>query len=711
MSLSSFVIPCLCRRIMVWIAIVFGGTMRPYLRHTVIAFLSALFVVVLTPRPYAQGQERIRDSIQEVERGGAETIDFEDSSASLVAATDAFDVPALSDEPSLETQSNGTPRVSYTTHVQTYGWQGWAADGAMSGTEGQAKRLEGIRIQIPDAPCAGGVRYRTHVQTYGWQGWAADGAMSGTEGQAKRLEGIEVQLTGEMASRYDVWYRVHAQSFGWMGWARNGEQAGTAGYSKRLEAIQIVLTAKESAGPAANLGGITSVTAEPFKSGVPTVSTSPSSGQATSRGPASAGALSVKGSQLVDKGGKPIQLTGISTHGLAWYPAYVNDACFHQLRNEWNANVVRLAMYTEEYGGYCTGANKSDLVSLVKNGVRLATSNDLYAIVDWHILSDGNPLRHVDEAKSFFADVSSTFRNNVNVIYEICNEPNGGTSWNDIKSYANQIIPVIRKNDPDAVIIVGTPTWSQEVDKAASSRLSYSNVMYALHFYAATHKDDLRNRLIRTVREGLPVFVSEFGICDASGNGSIDQGSANTWIATLNDLGVSWCMWSLSNKPESASAIKSTCSATSGFGTSDLTESGTWLLKALHGALPAVSSGTTSGTTESPVTPSGGTVSFSSGTFVCKATPTNSWQTGDGKTCFQYDLSITNSGAACSSWAITIPFNEPISFVNGWNGVFGASGSTLTIRNADYNGHIESGATISGIGFQVTAGRSLAVMP
>ena len=141
------------------------------------------------------------------------------------------------------------PLIQYQTHVQTYGWQGWKNDGAMSGTEGQAKRLEGIKIQFLDPPYSGDVRYKTHVQTYGWQDWVSSGAMSGTEGQAKRLEGIQIELTGDMAAQYDIYYRVHAQTFGWMGWAKNGEQAGTAGYAKRLEGIEIKLVAKGGAAP------------------------------------------------------------------------------------------------------------------------------------------------------------------------------------------------------------------------------------------------------------------------------------------------------------------------------------------------------------------------------------------------------------------------------------------------------------------------------
>ena len=143
----------------------------------------------------------------------------------------------------------GNGLVEYCTHVQTYGWQKYVRDGQMSGTSGESKRLEGIRIRLPGQKYSGNIRYRTHVQTYGWQDFVQNGAMSGTEGESKRLEAIEIQLTGEMANRYDVYYRVHCQTFGWMGWAKNGSPAGTAGYSKRLEGIEIRLVEKGGAAP------------------------------------------------------------------------------------------------------------------------------------------------------------------------------------------------------------------------------------------------------------------------------------------------------------------------------------------------------------------------------------------------------------------------------------------------------------------------------
>ncbi len=166
------------------------------------------------------------------------------------------------------------PIVSYKTHVQSYGWQKWVTNGKMSGTSGEAKRLEGINIKLSNAPYDGDIVYTTHVQTYGWKDgkpsdskstWKGkNGSMSGTSGEAKRLEAICIDLTGEMAEHYDIYYRVHAQTFGWLGWAKNGEESGTAGHAKRLEGIQIVLVPKGGAAPADNYGGITSKDSRPF---------------------------------------------------------------------------------------------------------------------------------------------------------------------------------------------------------------------------------------------------------------------------------------------------------------------------------------------------------------------------------------------------------------------------------------------------------------
>lgn len=289
------------------------------------------------------------------------------------------------------------------------------------------------------------------------------------------------------------------------------------------------------------------------------------------------GALHVENGKLTDENGSTVQLYGMSTHGIAWFPQYINYDSFRTLRDDWNTNCIRLAMYTAEYGGYCAGGDKEQLKQLVKDGVSYATELGMYVIVDWHILSDCDPNQNKDEAIAFFREMTEAFADNDNVLYEICNEPNGGTSWDSIKSYAEEVIPVIREQKPDAVILVGTPTWSQEIDKAAASPLDDSNVMYTLHFYAGTHKDDLRSRLETCVQNGLPVFVSEFGMCDASGNGANDFDSTTKWLDLLNKYQISFCCWNLANKDESSSVFKASSTALSDWTDEDFNESGRWI--------------------------------------------------------------------------------------------------------------------------------------
>lgn len=307
----------------------------------------------------------------------------------------------------------------------------------------------------------------------------------------------------------------------------------------------------------------------------PAVSEAPSVDDSTPYG--QHGALHVENGKLTDADGNIVQLYGMSTHGIAWFPQYINYDSFRTLRDDWNTNCIRLAMYTAEYGGYCAGGDKEQLKQLVRDGVSYATELGMYVIVDWHILSDCDPNQNKDEAIAFFREMSEAFADNDNVLYEICNEPNSGTSWDSIKSYAEEVIPVIREQKPDAVILVGTPTWSQEIDKAAASPLTFDNVMYTLHFYAGTHKDDLRNRLETCAQNNLPVFVSEFGMCDASGNGANDFDSTTKWLDLLNKYQISFCCWNLANKDESSSVFKAASTALSDWTDEDFNESGRWI--------------------------------------------------------------------------------------------------------------------------------------
>lgn len=313
------------------------------------------------------------------------------------------------------------------------------------------------------------------------------------------------------------------------------------------------------------------------KKPAPTVPPAPSDPKGTT--PVSQhGQLSVKNGQLVDKSGKGYQLRGMSTHGLTWFPEFVNESAFKTLRDDWNTNVVRLAMYVDEWGnGQCYMGNKSGSLELLEKGVDICIKLDMYVIIDWHVLNPGDPSKYTNEAKSFFETVSKRYAKYPNVIYEICNEPNGGASWSgNIKPYAEKIIPVIRKNAPNSVIIVGTPTWSQEIDKPLSDPLNYKNVMYAFHFYAATHSG-LRSNVENCVAQGLPVFVSEFGTCDASGGGANDFNETQKWLSYFDKQGISYCNWSICNKDETCSVLRPGTSANGNWSESDLTENGKWM--------------------------------------------------------------------------------------------------------------------------------------
>ena len=409
--------------------------------------------------------------------------------------------------------------------------------------------------------------------------------------------------------------------------------------------------------------------------------------------PSANGRLTVSNARLVDASGNNVQLKGFSTHGIAWFGQYVNAECFAELSG-WGANVARLAMYTHENGGYCSGGDQQSLRDLLINGVKYAADADMYCIVDWHVLQDLDPNVYLDQAKEFWGWASAQFADATNVIYEICNEPNGSTTWADVKSYAEQVLPIIRENDPTAVVLVGTPNWSQKPDVAAADPLDDAHVMYTLHFYAATHKDDLRATLRTTVEGGAPVFVSEYGICDASGNGSLDLESANAWASLMDELGVSSCCWSLCNKAESASFISSDCEKTSGFEDADLTSSGTWFKAMLADEAPTEIAGSDgAGTGIEALTLDA--IASSDGTSV-SANLRQSWET-DGKPYLLYDVTLS-ADAAQSSWQITLTFSASVKLSDSWNCTAAVDGSTVTLTPASYNTQVSAGAAISDIG-------------
>lgn len=263
------------------------------------------------------------------------------------------------------------------------------------------------------------------------------------------------------------------------------------------------------------------------------------------------GRLSVSGTQLINQNGEPIVLRGMSSHGIQWY---ANFTSYQAIKNtaDRGANVFRIAMYTDE-NGYIS--NPESVKRSTFEAADNAIANDMYVIIDWHVLNDHDPLKYADEAAAFFAEASARYADAPNVIYEICNEPNGDVSWaNNVKPYAERIIPVIRANT-NAVILVGSPTWSQDVDVAADDPLAFGNIMYTCHFYAGTHGSFLRDKIDYALSKGAPIFISEWGTSAADGSGGVFVNETQDWMSFLNSRGLSHVNWSLCDKAETSAAL------------------------------------------------------------------------------------------------------------------------------------------------------------
>ena len=311
------------------------------------------------------------------------------------------------------------------------------------------------------------------------------------------------------------------------------------------------------------------------------VSVAAEGGTQTAR-PSVNGRLHVEGSQLVDSSGKAVQLKGVSTHGLTWFPDFINENLFRQVSEDWDGNLVRLAMYASVY----TGKDREKSYELMRKGIEAAKAADLYAVVDWHILEQGDPNAQFAEAKDFFERITSDYPDCPNLLFEICNEPNGEADWGDVMRYANKVIPLIRRNIPEAVILVGTPEWDRNLASALLRPLEYENLMYVLHFYAASHKEGLRDELSTVVEAGLPVFVSECGISESDGDGCLDFESAAEWFTYLNEHKISYAVWSLSDKDETSAFFRPGFDPDSAIRDSDLTDTGLWVRELIRGVDP-----------------------------------------------------------------------------------------------------------------------------
>jgi endoglucanase len=279
------------------------------------------------------------------------------------------------------------------------------------------------------------------------------------------------------------------------------------------------------------------------------------------------GRLSVKGINLVDQHNHVVMLQGVSYGWHNFWPRFYNEQTVKWLRDDWGCSVVRAAMGVEPARGYLDSAEWSkQKIEAVVDG---AIQSGIYVIIDWHCHH-----RKPEEAKTFFTEMAKKYGKYPNIIYEIYNEPERDT-WPEVKEYSIDVMKTIRQYDPDNIILVGNTHWDQDVNIVADDPIKgFSNIMYTIHFYAATHKQSLRDRGDYALKKGIPLFDSESAGMSASGNGPIDYEEWQKWIDWLHANNISWVTWSISDKNETCSMLKTSASSYGNWKPDDLKDSG-----------------------------------------------------------------------------------------------------------------------------------------
>ncbi|HYD53857.1 MAG TPA: glycoside hydrolase family 5 protein, partial [Gemmatimonadaceae bacterium] len=285
------------------------------------------------------------------------------------------------------------------------------------------------------------------------------------------------------------------------------------------------------------------------------------------------GRLQVCGSKICNAAGSPVQLKGMS---LFWSNTgwggerFYNATAVSNLANGWGATVVRAAIGVEGGGGYGDSAQRAANVARAKAVIDGAIAAGIYVIVDFHT----HELRQAD-AQAFFGDLARTYAASPNIIWETYNEPTT-QSWSSLKTYHTAVIGTIRSAGSQNLVVVGSPTWSQDVDIAANDPIADTNTAYTLHFYAGSHGASLRAKADAAMAKGKAVFVTEYGTCHASGNSGFNPTESNAWAAWMDQHSISSANWSLNDKAETASALLGGASATGPWTDANLTPSGKW---------------------------------------------------------------------------------------------------------------------------------------
>lgn len=278
--------------------------------------------------------------------------------------------------------------------------------------------------------------------------------------------------------------------------------------------------------------------------------------------------LQVKGTFLTNTNGDTVQLEGVSYGWHHFWPRFYNASSVAYLVHDWGAEVLRASMGVD-LDTACYVHNPDLGIECITRVADAAIENGVYVIIDWH----SHNLR-LEEAKAFFTQMATRYRGVPNIIYEIFNEPVEDT-WEQVKAYSVEVIRTIRAIEPDALILVGSPHWDQDIHLAADNPITgYDNLMYTLHFYANTHGQWLRDRADYALSKGLPIFVSECAGMEASGDGPLNPEEWNQWLHWMRQRSISWAAWSLSDKDETCSMCYPSASSEGGWADADLKEWG-----------------------------------------------------------------------------------------------------------------------------------------
>jgi endoglucanase len=362
---------------------------------------------------------------------------------------------------------------------------------------------------------------------------------------------------------------------------------------------------------------------------------------------------------------RPVQLRGMSLHGIQWDHGwyFANRETLLELKEQWHIDAIRIPLYLGQGGIIDNPSIRLSLDYLVRQAAAL----NLYVIIDWHVHNDaGDPNRYVNEAKRFFRKIAAQYGDQEAVIFEICNEPNG-VSWSSIKRYADQVIPIIREHS-DNVIIVGTPTWSQDVDSVVADPVDADHILYGFHFYAASHSLNQFKRKIDSARQnGLGIFVSEWGTTNFGGDGQPNLRESKAWLDYLARQGISWMNWNLSAENEESAALRPTAhpvpSQVGGWTDADLTKSGRFVKERLRQPSSFNPNQPPSQPTPAPKPPENHEIST-------EVAIESDW--GDG---YCANVIVTNATGSAVFWDIQFEIEGTIQ--NAWNAQWVQKGSTV----------------------------------